>query len=116
MAAVQADLELVRQRLKKTRTLRKMSLRDVGAAIGVSPATLSRIERGAGTPDLQTLDTLIDWLELDRRAVFVKQVKEAASTPERVAVLLRADKNLDAATAKALSTIFKTAYKELASG
>ena len=104
----------VRDRLKKTRERRGLNLRDAETEIGVSATTLSRIERGATTPDLDTLNALIDWLGLDRGDVFNAAPLEAASTPERVQALLRADPNLDSQTARALAAVFDTAYKEFA--
>ena len=108
------NYELVRQRLQTTRYQRGLNLRDASKHIGVSAPTLSRIERGASTPDVGTLDLLIDWLELDRSAVFNAPPAEAKSTPDSVEVLLRADKDLDAKTARALSAIFRAAYDEFA--
>jgi transcriptional regulator with XRE-family HTH domain len=109
------DYQLVRDRLIQTRTRNRITLRQAGQKIGVSAATLSRFERGAGNPDLPTLNSLIEWLELDRSAVFAPTKKGRTrdpGTPEQVAVLLRADRNLDAGTAQALSNLFKTAYQE----
>jgi len=110
------DYQLIRDRLVQTRERNRITLRQAGQMVGVSAATLSRFERGAGNPDLPTLDRLIEWLGLDRAAVFApakKGKKKDPGTPEQVAVLLRADRNLDAGTAQALSSLFKAAYQEL---
>lgn len=110
------DYQLIRDRLIKTRKRTRITLRQAGQKIGVSAATLSRFERGAGNPDLPTIDRLIDWLELDRSAVFAppaKGTRRDPGTPEQVEVLLRADRNLDPGTAMALSNLFKAAYQEL---
>jgi transcriptional regulator with XRE-family HTH domain len=109
------NYELIRQRLRHARRQRGSSLREVAEEIDVSPSTLSRLERGTGTPDLPTVNKLISWLELDRDAVFGVRAKESKTTPASVEVLLRADKNLDPKTAKTLAKIFRTAYQELAS-
>lgn len=110
------NYELIRERLRRARRQRGLSLREVADEIDVSPSTLSRLERGTGTPDLPTVNKLIHWLELDRDAVFgVRTKKDEKTTPASVEVLLRADKNLDPKTAKTLAKIFKTAYQELAS-
>ncbi len=114
--ATEPQLELVRERLSSTRRERRLTLRQAAEQIGVSPTTLSRIERGAGRPDLPTLDALITWLDLDRASVFDAARPEAPSTLEAVQVLLRADKNLNERTARALSTIFESVYKELSDG
>lgn len=107
------NYELVRERLRRARKRRNLSLRDVADEIGgISPSTLSRIERGA-TPDLATVNQLVAWLGLDREAVFNARPANPRTTPRQVAVLLRADKKLDPRTAKTLAKIFDTAYREM---
>lgn len=103
---------LVSERLKKTRQQRDLTLRQAEEATGVGAATLSRIERGATTPDNDTLDKLIDWLELERSAVYNAAPAAADSTPEAVTALLRADPHLDSKTVQALGAIFETAYAQ----
>jgi transcriptional regulator with XRE-family HTH domain len=51
------------------RFLRQLSLRDAAAAIGISPASLSRVETGAEqhVPDLATLTAIAHWLHLEVR-------------------------------------------------
>lgn len=115
MSDDEPNYELIRKRLRLARGRRGLSLREVEEEIGVSASTLSRIERDAGNPDLETVNKLIAWLGLDREAVFgVRAKRDERSTPASVEVLLRADKNLDPQTAKTLARIFKTAYQELA--
>jgi transcriptional regulator with XRE-family HTH domain len=110
---VEPNYELVRERMQRARKRRNLSLRDAAEEIGdISPSTLSRIERGA-KPDLATLNLLLTWLGLDRDAVFNARPASPKSTPRRVEVLLRADKNLDPRTAKTLAKIFDTAYREM---
>jgi transcriptional regulator with XRE-family HTH domain len=106
--------QLVRDRLIKTRARQHLTLREAAEKAGVSAATLSRFERGASNPDLPTVDRLIDWLELDRSAVFAPAPRRARekTLPDQVAVMLRADRNLDPGIAQALSKVFKTAYDE----
>jgi transcriptional regulator with XRE-family HTH domain len=110
--AQEPNYALVRERLKKTRQQRDLTLREAEEEAGVGAATLSRIERGATTPDNTTLDRLIDWLELERSAVYNAAPSESDSTPEAVTALLRADPNLDSKTVQALGAIFETAYAQ----
>src|SRR4051794_7215346 len=81
---------LVSERLRRARKRQNLSLRQVADAINVSPSTLSRVERGA-QPDLETMNKLITWLELDRNAVFHSAPTNAKETTKQVEVLLRAD-------------------------
>jgi len=113
MPDIRPNYELVRTRLRRARKSDKLSLREAAAQIGdVSPSTLSRIERGA-TPDLATLERLLDWLGLDRDIVLNSRPPSQGSTPKQVEVLLRADRKLDPGTAKTLAKIFNTAYREM---
>ena len=58
---VMMTVDELRLELKRQRQVERMTLRDVERATGVSPATLSRFERGANAdPDI--LRRLADWL------------------------------------------------------
>lgn len=98
---------------RNNRGLREISL-EIGA---VSPSTLSRVENGK-MPDMDTFLLLCDWLEVSPTE-FIKDDRKKQSdepeTPDSIAARLRADKNLDPATANALAAIVKAAYRELAS-
>lgn len=112
--AEEPNYALVRERLKKTRQQRDISLRQVEDETRVGAATLSRIERGTTTPDLATLDKLIVWLDLKRSDVFNAAPMTTNSTPEAVTALLRADPKLDGKTVEALGAIFEAAYDQFA--
>lgn len=109
--------------IKRKRQDDKLSLRQVAAATRVSPATLSRIENGVGTPDSATLARLASWLgiPLDRlmKGSLMTSAIEGSepiiyypseSTPDIVEAHLRADPNLKPETAKALAELFRVAY------
>ena len=107
------DFELVRQRLVQARKAKSLSLRAVADASEVSAATLSRFESRKGNPDLATLSKLVDWLRLDRGAVFHAPTSSApVDTPQVVEVHLRADPKLDPRTARALAEGFRTLYEQ----
>jgi transcriptional regulator with XRE-family HTH domain len=112
--AEKPNYELVRERLRRTRQQRDLTLRQAEEESGVGAATLSRIERGATTPDTATLDKLIDWLELERHDVYNASRVIPESTPEAVSAILRADPQLDSKTVQALGAIFETAYAQFA--
>ncbi len=109
--------------IKRKRQDEKLSLRQVASATKVSPATLSRIENGVGTPDSPTLARLANWLgiPLDRlmKGSLMTRATEgndpiiyypSESTPDIIEAHLRADPNLKPETAKALAELFRVAY------
>src|ERR1700683_2852796 len=68
-------------------------VRDVATEIGVSPATLSRVESGK-LPDLLTFRKLCTWLRVDPAEILeISDETNSArdSSPEAAAVHLRAD-------------------------
>ena len=109
--------------VKRRREEQGLSLRDVADQTGVSASTLSRIENGTGKPDAENIARLTAWLDvpLDRIMASRKHDNEGTeavvyfpheSTPEIVEAHLRADRNLSAETAKALSELFRVAYTQ----
>lgn len=96
-----------------------LTLRQAGEACGVSAATIMRIERGGGF-DLDTLAKVCAWLNMAPEP-FVSETQgkprredKELSTPEAVAVYLRADPNLDDRTAQLLVETFRELYRSLA--
>jgi len=51
--------------LRDARFMRDKSTRDAAKEMGLSPATISRIEREVGTPDLAKLKKVAKWLGLE---------------------------------------------------
>jgi transcriptional regulator with XRE-family HTH domain len=109
--------------IRRRREEAGMSLRDVADTTGVSASTLSRIENGTGKPDADNIARLTTWLNMPIERVMGNigsQGDQAnpvvyfpqESTPDIVEAHLRADKNLSADTAKALSELFRVAYKQ----
>jgi transcriptional regulator with XRE-family HTH domain len=108
--------------IKRRREELGLSLRDVADVTNVSASTLSRIENGTGKPDADNIARLTGWLDMPIDRVMNKN--KAASdvepvvyypheaTPEIVEAHLRADKKLTPETAKALSELFRVAYKQ----
>ena len=116
------DVERLGQRLRRVREERGLTLEKLWTEIGVSIATLSRIERGGSKEiDGGTLILLCRWLgarpEEFRPGAEPPKVpgrKAPANTPEAVELYLRADKNLDQRAASLLAEMFKAAYEKLA--
>lgn len=111
--------------VKRRRQELELSLRDLADKTGVSASTLSRIENGTGKPDADNIARLSTWLDMPVDRVMKNQgltnSVEAVvyypheETPEIVEAHLRADKNLSPDTAKALSELFRVAYKQFSS-
>lgn len=93
-------------------------IREVAAEIGISPATLSRVERGK-LPDLETFSKLCRWLQIDPAEVL--RVKRDPS-PRRVSgagttsiqAHFRADRNLSPKAASALAELILATQRLLA--
>ena len=109
--------------LRRRREQRGLSLRDVADDTGVSASTLSRIENGTGKPDADNIARLAAWLEMPIERVMHHGHHSAndpkpvvyyphESTPEIVEAHLRADRHLTPETAKALSELFRVAYRQ----
>jgi len=93
-------------------------IREVAAEIGISYATLSRIENGK-LPDLQTFSKICTWLELDPGEILGCGNKPKPSqTKEGTTILahFRADKNLDQNTLQALTEMVLRAQKMIKVG
>jgi transcriptional regulator with XRE-family HTH domain len=84
---------------------------------------LSRIENGTGKPDADNIARLTNWLDVplerilsggghDRNEAKAVVYFPHESTPEIVEAHLRADRNLTAETADALSELFRVAYSQ----
>ena len=107
--------------IKRRREELGMSLRDVADVIDVSASTLSRIENGTGRPDADNIARITQWLDMPVDRLMKRQSAGSVqpviyypheSTPEIIEAHLRADKKLSPDTAKALSELFRVAYKQ----
>ena len=109
--------------VRRRREQQNLSLRDVADQTGVSASTLSRIENGTGKPDADNIARLASWLDMPIERVMHHGHRNASdpkpvvyypheSTPEIVEAHLRADRQLSPETAKALSELFRVAYKQ----
>ena len=91
-------------------------IREVAGEIGVSAATLSRVERGK-LPDLLTFQKICKWLRIDPAQVLDvhlpdgKRPTDSKTTPS-VAVHFRADAALTPEAAKDLAELILVAQQE----
>lgn len=117
------DVAELGRAIKTKRTENGLSLRDVADVTKVSASTLSRIENGTGKPDTDNIAALTKWLDMPIDRV-IKAPSESNDrnpvvyygsepTPDIVRAHLRADPNLDAQTAAALSELFTVAYNQM---
>ncbi|MCI0724487.1 MAG: helix-turn-helix transcriptional regulator [Acidobacteria bacterium] len=97
-------------------------IREVASTIGVSPATLSRVERGK-LPDLETFAKICDWLKVDPAEMLqvktenILRVKNPRQEPEiSVAAHLRADSTPEPAAAQDLAQLILAAQRAVAEG
>lgn len=91
------------------------NLHEAARASGLSPATLSRVQRGHA-PDADALVALARWLQIPmekllRRPPDVDAPKQA-STPQKVEMHLRADPSLSPEAATRLAEVFKAVYEQ----
>jgi transcriptional regulator with XRE-family HTH domain len=109
--------ELAR-RVRAKREAEKLSLRAAAKELGMSAATLSRVESGEHLPERDHLLRLSGWagvpLDADRRRRRNRAVHgDDASTVEALELHLRADKNLDPDDADFLVQLMRTAYDKM---
>jgi transcriptional regulator with XRE-family HTH domain len=92
-------------------------VREFSRDIGISPATLSRIENGK-LPDLDTFSKICSCLGLDPAEILQVDVAArratAAAQPPVAAVHFKADQALDQDAASALGALIHAASMELA--
>lgn len=85
-------------------------IRETAKEIRISPATLSRVERGY-LPDLETFGKICKWLNVDPGEVL--GVKPPVSPAPKVAVHFRKDLELTPKTAQALAQMILAAQRAL---
>lgn len=85
-------------------------IRDVASEIGVSAATLSRVERGH-LPDLDTFGKICRWLRVDPGSIL--GVAPARPITSNLSVHFRKDQALSPETAKALAQMILAAQRAM---
>lgn len=94
-------------------------IREVANEIGISPATLTRVE-GGRLPDLATFSKICSWLKvnpaeiLDLPADLRQEAAGEEQSGSAAAVHLRADRALPLAAASDLAQLILAAHRELA--
>ncbi len=67
------DLQKIGQILKEKRQERNLSTRDLSALCGIAASTISQIETGKTSPNLLTLQSICDALELPVFSLFIEE-------------------------------------------
>jgi transcriptional regulator with XRE-family HTH domain len=112
------DAEQLATRVRAKRTAEQLSLRAAAKMLGMSAATLSRVESGEHLPERDHLLRLAEWAGLSLGAPPPRRHKEHihsddAGTVEAVELHLRADKDLDPDDAEILVELVRTAYDRM---
>lgn len=101
------SLENMGQLLREKRGERGM--RETAQEIGISLATLSRVESGK-LPDIETFKKLCNWLEIDAGEILgTKASTVTYQQQDMPTVYFRADKNLSPNTVNALAELIVAA-------
>ena len=101
------SLETLVQRLREKRG--DQGIRKIAEQIGISSATLSRVERG-NLPDLETFRKICGWLEIDPAVLLGFQ---RASQVPIVRVHFKKDAAVSQGTARALSELILAAQSQM---
>jgi transcriptional regulator with XRE-family HTH domain len=104
--------------LDARRSREDLSWRELAKRIDLSPSVFTRLSQGR-QPEFDSYARMINWLGVSMDD-FVEREKpsdaEAEDTVERIASYLRADKALKPESARAIETIVRAAYEEMAEG
>jgi len=100
-------LQSLGRKLREKRGAR--GIREVAKEIGVSHATLSRVERGF-LPDLETFSKICKWLGVDPGEVLRIKAPAATESPA-VSVHFRKDHAISPKTARALANLILAAQR-----
>jgi transcriptional regulator with XRE-family HTH domain len=111
-----SDFEDLAARIRARRRDLGIGMREAARQIGVSAATLSRVERGGHLPDRENLFRFQRWLEPDAGGDPAQREPHTpgASTMEAVELHLRADPDLTEEDAEALARMVRLAYGRMA--
>lgn len=105
-------------RVRAKREAENLSVRAAARTLGMSAATISRVESGEHLPERDHLLRLAEWagVPLGHRARHRRNRlvhSDDASTVEAIELHLRADKNLAPDDAEVLVRVVKTAYDQM---
>jgi len=88
-----------------------MGIRAAAGEMGISPATLSRVENGS-VPDLDTLRKVCRWLGIDPAEYFGPSSRRRTASDASLQVVFKKDRAISANTSKALGKLIIEAYRQ----
>ena len=88
-----------------------MGVRAAAGEIGISAATLSRIENGR-VPDLETLKRVCAWLGVDPAAYLGVPSGPAVSSAPSIQIIFKKDRAVSPQTSSALAKLIQAAYQQ----
>ena len=88
-----------------------MGIRAAAGEIGISAATLSRIEHGR-VPDLDTLRKVCQWLDVDPAGYLGEASKNRQEGLSSLQVVFKKDRAVTQATSRALGKLILAAYRQ----
>ena len=110
------DVEALYAALDAKRRADELSWREAAAAIDVSASTLTRMAQGA-SPDVEGFGKMVRWLGVSADDFIDRPKSRTAKSPEGLLVVvsrhLRASKELDPKSVKALEGIIEAAYRQV---
>jgi transcriptional regulator with XRE-family HTH domain len=110
------DVEGLHEALDVKRRAEGLSWREVATAVGVSASTLTRMAQGA-SPDIEGFGKMVRWLGVSADDFIARAKGRGSKKQEELLVVvsrhLRASRELDPKSAKALEGIIEAAYKHM---
>lgn len=110
------DVDALYKALDLKRRGDKLSWRDVATEVGVSASTLTRMAQGA-SPDVEGFGKMVRWLGVTADDFIARPKDKSKKKGEDLLVVvsrhLRASKELDPKSAKALEGIIEAAYRQV---
>ncbi|WP_369368177.1 helix-turn-helix domain-containing protein [Streptomyces sp. CG4] len=121
MARTRVNVSALYAALDAARTKKELSWRQLAAAVGVSPSTMTRMANG-NRPDVDAFVALVRWLGMPAETFMVdpedEQREARAEKPElmaQLAPLLRSRSDLGAEDVKYLEEVIGAAVRRFAS-
>jgi transcriptional regulator with XRE-family HTH domain len=95
-------MELKELAARVVQTRGTMGIRAASAEIGISPTTLSKVERGH-IPDMKTLEKICDW---------IGESPHSVRAMDGIQVVFKKDAAVSESTAKSLANAIQLAHKQ----